>query len=202
MSQEKEDELLWLAVSDVKQFFYCPRIVYYCYCTPGIRPTTYKMEVSRLAHQEEEEREARRSLHSYGIRDGRRYFDVRVSSARLGLSGKIDMVIETEETGQAELIPVDYKGTTWRAGRHVKAQLAGYALLLEERWGKPVRRGFVFSLMRRRAEEIQLGEGLRREVICALAAMRQMVRTEQMPRPTARRRRCRNCEFRLFCNDV
>jgi len=53
---------LTFVVTDLKQFAYCPRVVYYSYCLPLIRPMTYKMKAGQEAHVEEKGREQRRSL--------------------------------------------------------------------------------------------------------------------------------------------
>ena len=63
-------------------------------------------------------------------------------------------------------------------------------------------RGFVYSLVTRKAEEVALTERLRGEVQEMVTAMRKMVEQEAMPGPPRSRRSCVNCEFRRFCNDV
>ncbi len=192
-------------VTDVKQFAYCPRVVYYTYCLPLVsRPTTYKMEAGLLAHTEEEEREARRGLRVYGLdsEPEERCYDVAVSSARLNVSGRIDLAIRYGRAGQEEAIPVEYKNSTRRLGEHFKLQLTAYGLLLEEAWNVPARRGFLYSIPLRRAEEVELTRDLRRKVERITRAMTQMVERETMLEPTTHRAACLNCEFRRFCNDV
>jgi CRISPR-associated exonuclease Cas4 len=191
-------------VTDVKQFAYCPRVVYYTYCLPLIRPTTYKMEAGVLAHVEEEEREARRGLRVYGLEAerGERSYDLALSSARLNVSGRIDLAVRYGAAGGEEAIPVEYKDSTHKLGEHFKLQLMVYGLLLEEVWGIPARRGFLYAIPLRRAEEVALGLALRRKVEQITAAMTRMVEREAMPEPTGHRAACLNCEFRRFCNDV
>ena len=208
-------------VTDLKQYAYCPRIVFYTYCLPLVRPTTGKMDEGRLAHEEARDRERRRTLRIYGLENARRHFDVWVASDQLGLTGRIDLVLEVapDSPGSAvapdlsgsaaapdssgiEWIPVDYKQTARRAGPHLRRQLAAYGIMLEETWGGAVRRGFIYSLITRRAEEVLLTAALRREVRETVAAMREMVDRERMPDPPPSRKPCVNCEFRRFCNDV
>lgn len=192
------EERLFFTVTDLKQYTYCPRVVYYTYCLPLIRPTTYKMEAGIKAHEKAGKRERRRTLSAYGLKEGERRFDVWLKSPILGLTGKVDMVIEAA----GELIPVEYKQTRRRIGKHIRLQLAAYGLMLEENWGGDVHRGFVYSLLKRRAEEIRLTKALREEVRAMVDAMREMVEQEVMPEPPKSRRQCVNCEFRRFCNDV
>ena len=201
MEREAEKGLIF-TVTDLKQYTYCPRVVFYTYCLPLLRPTTYKMEAGITAHERAEKREQRRTLAAYGLEEGQRHFDVRVASQELGLRGRLDLVIEVGVGEEREWIPVDYKQTTRRTGPHVRCQLTAYGMMLEETWGGVVRRGFVYSLVTRKAEEIKLTKRLRSEVQEVVAVMQEMVEREAMPGPPRSRRPCVNCEFRRFCNDV
>jgi CRISPR-associated exonuclease Cas4 len=198
------NESLFLTVTDLKQYFYCPRIVYYTYCLPLIRPTTFKMTHGIAAHEQARAKARRRTLSAYGLKRGQRHFDVPLESATLGLRGRVDLVIETDEnaTGAKELIPVEYKHTRRAAGSHWKRQLAAYGLMLQESWEMPVQRGFFYYLPSRRAEQVSITPRLREEVQATLATMRRMIEREAMPPPPKSRRPCVNCEFRRFCNDV
>ncbi len=187
-------------VIDLKQYVYCPRILYYHTVLPQIRPITYKMEAGIAAHEEAEGKEKRRSLRSYGLREGVRHFNVRLYNPELALSGEIDMLIETEE----ELIPIDYKMTK-RKGEHFEVQLMAYGRLLETRWpdrSKKVKRGFLYLIPLRKAIEVPFTRGLRRKFNTSLKTMHTIAYTQQMPNATRQRRRCVDCEFRRFCNDV
>jgi CRISPR-associated exonuclease Cas4 len=192
-----ENEGLLFTMTDLKQYIYCPRIFFYHACLPKIRPVTYKMQVGIEAHDEERTRAARRSLGMYGVIEGQRHFDVSIISTKLGLSGQVDEVVETDN----EVIPVDYKLAN-KAGRHFQMQLVAYGLLLEEHFQRPVKRGFLYLIPTRKAQEILITPKLRREVEQALTYMREIAEREQMPMPTEWRQRCTDCEFRRFCNDV
>ena len=186
-----------LTVTDVKNFVYCPRVVYFTYCLPQ-RPLTYKMEEGKLEHGRTEELEERRSLRAYGLTEGQREFKVHLASERLGLSGLLDMAIVTAQ----EAIPVEFKNTSGPLGLNHKYQLVAYALLVEEKWGRPVRRGFVYRIPLKRSQELPITPNGRRFVLRLLAQIRRLIVTETMPPHTTRRGRCRDCEFRRFCNDV
>ncbi len=191
-------------VTDLKQFAYCPRIFYYQVCLPDVRPITYKMEEGAAAGRSEVGREERRSLRAYGIAAGEREFDVPLRSKRLGVRGEIDMVITVPggANGAAgEVIPVDYK-LSRMAGPHFQLQLAVYGMMLEEMRGVQVRRGFLYEIPLRRAEEIRLDLSLRRKAEQALKQMREILEWERMPPPVRNRAKCATCEFRRFCNDV
>lgn len=198
----KVSEQTIFTVTDLKQYTYCPRIVFYTYCLPLVRPTTFKMESGAAAHDGAAKKAQRRTLSVYGLDEGERHFDVWVFSETLGLRGRVDLVIEVKRDDGRELIPVEYKETRREAGQHICQQLAAYGIMLEENWGNDVRRGFVYSLLTRQAKEVALTKRLRGEVQETVAAMREMVAREVMPGPPQSRHPCANCEFRRFCNDV
>jgi CRISPR-associated exonuclease Cas4 len=184
-------------VTDFKQWVYCPRVLYYLYCLPDVRPVTFKMQAGTEAGQRTEDLEERRSLRAYGLSAGEREYNVRLSSAQLGLRGTADMVIDAAP----EVIPVDFKDSD-KLGPHFVLQLAAYALLLEEARGCQVQRGFLYLIPLRRAEEVRIDRRLRGKFANALAQMMKMLNTETMPEPTPQRNKCVVCEFRRFCNDV
>lgn len=196
------DSAMPFRVTDLKQWVYCPRILYYHHCLPDVRPVTYKMTAGIEAGRAEEGREERRSLRAYGLSEGVREFNVPLCSPALGLRGEVDMVVEAGEAGGREIIPVDYKQSR-QAGPHFKLQLAAYALMLEEARGRAVRlRGFLYYIPLGRAEAVAVDGRLRRQLSVALAGMRAMLERERMPAPVGQLRKCVACEFRRFCNDV
>jgi len=189
---------LQLSVSDVKQYIYCPRVVYFTYLMPGLRYATYKMQEGKLQHEDVQELEERRSLKAYELIEGERKFGVYLHSARLGLSGKLDMAIVTE----SEVIPVDFKNSSMGLELNHKYQLAAYALLAEEAWLKPVRRGFIYLIPLKKAESVTITPNMRAFVLKLLSQIREMVAKESMPPVTRQKVRCRDCEFHNFCNEV
>ncbi|MGI6379224.1 MAG: CRISPR-associated protein Cas4 [Anaerolineae bacterium] len=188
----------YLTVSDLKQYAYCPRIVFYRYCLPLLRPTTYKMNRSHQAHAHQAELDQRRSLAAFGLSQGERAHNVRLRSTRMGLLGVADLVIYTD----AEAIPVDYKMTRTSGHLAWHAQLAAYGMMLQEEAGLTAKRGFLYPTLAGRPVEIPLTDELRQRVEHWVASMRRMVKLERMPPAVRRRGKCIECEFRRFCNDV
>ena len=191
-------------VTDLKQYGYCPRIVYYQYCLPDIRPVTYKMEAGAEANRAEETREERRSLRPYKLKRGERHTDVYLASEMWNLRGRADLLIDTDDnpSGEREAIPVDFKLSPERMGLNLRLQLLGYGVMIEESWGMPVHRGFVYFIPRRKAVEVPFTSELRERFVTVLAHMRDIALNERIPPPNRHRSRCEICEFRRFCNDV
>lgn len=197
-------EIWSFEVTDLRQWAVCPRIVYYRYCLPHVRPVTALMRAGIESHRDEQDREERRSLRAYGLTQGERFFNVYLKSEHLGLRGRIDLVIVVPDrtTPNAEAIVVEYKDSEQAAGPHWKIQMVAYALMIEELWQLPVRRGFFYTIPKRQAEPITITTRLRQQVTDTLQAMRQIAQNEHMPNPPDKRAHCTICEFRRFCNDV
>lgn len=193
-----------LTVSDLKQWAYCPRVVFYSYCMPRLRPQTFKMEASQEEHEEEKGRERRRTGQIYGLPEAERLEYVRLENVRLesetmGLSALIDLVLRKDERAW----PVDYKlSEHLKTAEHFKLQLAAYGLMLEEAWGVRCESGFLYGLGQRKVEEVRFTPRLRAQVVRTITEIRAAIEAERMPEPTPQRSRCVNCEFRRFCNDV
>jgi CRISPR-associated exonuclease Cas4 len=190
-----------LSVSDLRQYDYCARIVYFTHCV-GMgrrRPTTYKMQEGSLAHEQVAWLEERRTLRSYGLTEGKREFDVRLNSTALELSGLLDMLIVTP----TEAIPVEYKNSTYdQVGSNHMVQLGAYALMIEEQWGVAVKRAFVHFIPTKTSHEVELTPILKEHTLKQLHNIHQMVENESLPDATRFRGRCSDCEFRNFCPDV
>lgn len=186
-----------VTITLLKQYIYCPRVVYYETCTPGVRPRTYKMQAGNDAHDRERERAARRTLTAYQIPEGERRFDLRVTSSRLGLTGIIDEIILTPD----EAIVVDYKLAGWTGDNHL-IQIGAYSLMVEEAFQLPVRHGFIYLMKPRRFENVVIDGPLRNSVMETLQNIQNIRHNEYMPPPVDQPNKCASCEFRRFCNDI
>lgn len=187
-----------LTVSDLKQFDYCARVVFFERCLPHIRPHTYKMDAGHEAHEDEQRLALRRTLHAYGELSGTRHFDMMIQSETLGFVGLMDEVVIT---ASGTVFPVDYK-LAKSARKNYKVQLAAYALLLEEVYKTVVSYGYLFLIDSRKLVKVPITAHLRNSVHSTLQNARTMINEERMPEATTVRNRCTDCEFRRFCNDV
>ena len=187
-----------LRVNDLKQYAYCPRIVFYQYTMPVQRKPTFKMEHGKAVEAIIEKLESRRKLREYGLADGTREFQVWLSSQRLGLSGRLDLMITTSQGA----FPVDFKDTLDRVHHNHHVQLCAYALLIEDVLAQPVPAGFVYRVPRDDVVVVEITTELREETHRYIQAIRQMIVQERMPPLTARRARCTDCEYRNYCGDV
>jgi CRISPR-associated exonuclease Cas4 len=185
-------------VTDLKQFAYCARIPFYQHVMDLRIKETYKMEQGKTAQAAIEALEKRRKLREYGLSEGRRHFGLWLFSERFNLSGKLDLLVETDSA----CYPVDFKYTTGRPHRNHLFQLAGYALLVSERLGKPVPAGFIYQMTDDAVFRFEMSEPLLSEARAALSSLQSMIEKEIFPPATPVRARCTDCEYRNFCGDV
>ena len=187
-----------VTVTDLKQWVYCQRIPFYHYVLPVSPGPTYKMSRGKDVQAAVEALEKRRGFRAYGIAQGERRFGIWLRSERLGLSGKLDLLIVTSEA----CYPVDFKDTEGGVRSNHRAQLAAYALLVEEAFERRVPEAFIYLVPRKSVAAVGLTDADRAEVRSALGAMRRMIAREEMPPPTPVRARCVACEYRNYCADI
>jgi CRISPR-associated exonuclease Cas4 len=190
--------LISLRVNDLKQFEYCPRIVFYNTVMPLERKTTVKMERGKDEEFRLDALEKRRTLRRYELGSGERRFHVWLESPTLGLSGKLDLLIVSNKG----YFPVDFKYTRGRPHRNHVVQLAGYGLLVEEKFRTRVDTAFIYLTPVQQVISIGLTGQLKEEVRQRLSEMRTMIHDEILPPATPVRGRCEECEFRNYCGDV
>lgn len=126
--------------------------------------------------------------------DGRVERALPLHSARLGLSGKADVV----EFHGGIPYPVDYK-----RGKRVKydnddVQLCAQALCLEEMLGVEVPAGAVFHSSTKRRREIEFGPGLRSLTEQTVILVRELLSSSIAP-PAILGPRCDGCSLRGIC---
>lgn len=190
--------MLELRVSDIKQFLYCPRVVFFTYVCPVPKKTTRKMEFGKGEHLVLDRLEKRRTFKRYNIEEGKRVFHLPLRSTRLGLTGLLDLHIQAG----GEYFPVEFKFTTAEPGLNHKYQLIAYAMLLEEYVHTAVRYGFLYLIPRNQVILVPVTENAREFVRDTLRKIRTMVATERFPAVTRKSARCTDCEFRNYCRDV
>jgi CRISPR-associated exonuclease Cas4 len=119
-------------------------------------------------------------------------------SHQYGLTGKPDYIRREGE----EMFPVEQKSRVVSAAGAYEGeilQLAAYCLLVEERFGRPVRRGQL--LYQNRSVEIPFDDQLRGRLRDAVAELKSADVMSDVPRSHNSPARCRGCGFRQTCRD-
>jgi CRISPR-associated exonuclease Cas4 len=191
-------DLNLLPVTELRQWEYCPRVVYYHLTMPGAGRSTYKMQEGLRAQELIENLEMRRTLREYGLSDAERQFGVWLSDPATGLSGKLDLLLRGEKTAAV----VDFKLTSGELGENHRMQLAGYAVLVERVLGLSVPTTFLFRIPDNKVIAVPVTDELRQRVSQGVTAIRNMRESQELPEPTPVRARCVECEYANYCGDV
>jgi len=195
-----------LTPTDVKQFVFCPRVTYFTRVM-RLRPIVGSQQEaardshSRLAHLERRRKSLLRQKFPFKV--ARREFDVFLQSARLGVRGRADLIVTTED---GELIPVEAKAmSSNKGGIHLdhKYQLVLLASLVEDVRNCIIRRGFVHYMKDETTVQLPITDGLRRRMHYYLHRIRELIESGILPPP---RRECGvekvGCGFADRCRDL
>lgn len=138
-------EEIFITPSDVIEYLYCPRFIYFMKCLdiPQHEDERYKVLKGREVHEEKSKinREYVRKKFGCVAKD----VSVYLTSSTLHLKGEVDEVLSLSD---GTLAPLDYKFAEykdWVFQTH-KYQSALYALLIIENYSKEVNRGYVCYL--------------------------------------------------------
>lgn len=197
-----EDEAIHLIpVTWIKQYHFCPRIVYFLGVLGYDERITESMVEGREAHGVEDRRGAKRRTlgGGRGERVKARWSSLHIASERLGIEGVVDEVVETERG----LAVVEVKWA--RAPRRPPAghvyQAAAYAMLAEEAIGRPVTRAVIRYALDGRSFEIPVTDAVRRHVLWTVSRIRSIVEGERLPR-AKQSRKCAGCGFAKVCGEI
>ena len=189
---------MMLRVSDLKQYIYCPRIVYYHYVMPVEKKATYKMEHGKVAEEEIAKLESRRKLKPYGLSEGKRVFDCWLTAKGAGLTGRLDMLIIKGE----DYFPVDFKFTEKSPGKNHLYQLCGYCIMLDEVYGCRADTAFIYQIPRHDVRVFHCDDTLKSECEAMIAQIMDMIRNDRMPDAAPSKGKCTECEYQNYCRDV
>lgn len=196
-----EEDLL--SVTDVKDYVYCPRVVYFRRVLRARERMGSQQSDARERHVRLHAKEARRRgivPHSRELAHGEKSFGVRLVSRRLGLQGTLDCLVRIG----GEYVPVDYKFTESDRGRvwtHHKYQLVAYAMLVEDNLSTTVRRAYAYYVPEELLAPVPVTQSSREFVKKILTRIRRIVRSEEPPAVRVDPSRC-SCGLRWVCGRV
>ena len=187
-----------IRISDLRQWIYCPRVIWWTHVCPVVKLESFKMKQGLIKEQRLQRLQRRRTLRAFGLRQGQVECNVPLFSPELGLSGKLDLMIKWGVTRY----PVEVKFTQGPARLNHRIQLAGYAILLESIFGVSVPYGYVVRLPDDTADKVAIDRPLRDLAWKTIEAVRTTIRLESMPPPVPQVVHCVDCEYLRFCGDI
>ena len=187
------EETPYITVVDVRDYAYCPKVIYFTRVLHLRERVTEAMEYGKEGHEEPPLAPLMPKLRPVKIMR-----DVELTS-KLGLTGKVDMVVVTKH---GEYVPVEVKWSEPRAGkpkRQHKAQLTAYALLIEERFKTTVKRAIIYYSRAQRLMEVPLTDHDKRRVKQFINHIYEIIRREELPEVRQSEEQCRDCGYRVYC---
>jgi CRISPR-associated exonuclease Cas4 len=193
----------FVSVTDIKQYVYCPRIVYFDRVLHATPIFGSQQEDSKELHEDYVQKELRRKdavYYSPEFVGAEKLLFTSLSSSVLGLQGNVDCIIKTVS---GEYVPVEYKNMNSDKGRvcmQHKYQLVGYAMLIEDNFKTVVKRGFVNYLPETLILQFEITPTMKSYVKRVLGHIRRIIRDEELPPIRVAKQKCTGgCGHKQTC---
>ena len=128
-----------------------------------------------------------------------RHFDVPMASEILGVRGIADEVLAFED---GTMGPFDYKFAKAPTApfRNQKMQCVLYGMLIEEKFGKPVNRGYLcYTRSNHQVVEVAIDDKSRSAALKSVAEIVDVIQRGHFPKATSCKARCFDCCYRNLC---
>jgi CRISPR-associated protein Cas1 len=191
-----------IPVRALNQVTYCPRL-YYLEYVESIMPFNEHVEDGLFQHRRVDDPDLQHRRRKEG--DALHTRSVQLSSQRLGLTAKLDLVEEKD----GAVYPVEYKrGSGPPVGNgqppywdNDAVQVCAQGLLLEEELGVPVPHGVLYYIGSKSRVEVPLDEKLRAKTLQAIRTIRELSERDAPPEPLPAelRHRCFGCSLATVC---
>jgi CRISPR-associated protein Cas1 len=197
-----DDDLI--PVRALNQVTYCPRL-YFLEYVEALMPINEHVEDGLFQHRRVDDPDLQNRPRKDG--DTVQTRSVQLSSERLGLTAKLDIV----EEKNGNLYPVEYKRGAGPGGEgeggqpacwdNDAVQLCAQALLLEEDRGISIPFGVLYYIGSKRRVEVPFSAELREKTLQAIRTIRELSlrETPPAPLPAELRHRCFGCSLATVC---
>ncbi len=191
-----------IPVRALNQVSYCPRL-YYLEYVEAVMPINEHVEDGLFQHRRVNDPGLANRTRKEG--DALRTRSVSISSERLGISGKLDLL---EEKGESTR-PVEYKRSAAPKDEDGRADLLGerrhpalrQGMLVEESLGVAVPGGILYYIGSKARVDVPFDESLRARTLAAIELIRELSARDVAPEPLPAelRHRCFGCSLAPVC---
>lgn len=186
------DDSHTLAISAIQHYAYCPRQFALIHLEQAWADNRFTAE-GNLLHQRVDAGEPEQRGH---VRYERA---VLLSSQRLGLRGKMDLLEIDSSQQPARLIPVEYKRGKAKTQDWDRLQLCAQALCLEEMRAVSITEGALWYWETRHREIVAFDASLRIQTEQVIESAKAVYASSQTPPPTEFKKRCKACSLIEQC---
>ena len=189
----------YITPSEVIEYMYCPRFVYY-------------MNVLKIDQHEHRRKLVNkgRDIHALKLVQNKDYLrakigvqekflDVYLGSESLRLVGKVDEVLVLNDGSAAAL---DYKFATWenKIYKTYQMQQTLYALLIEENLALPVDRAFIVYIRSKNyLLELPIDQAMKDKAKKVLDEIFTIINLSSYPKAQRSKAKCEDCTYRNLC---
>jgi CRISPR-associated exonuclease Cas4 len=185
--------------SEVMEYLYCPRFVYFMHCMNIPQHEDYRFKVLKGREVHKRREKENRDYLRKKIGAVKKEIGVYLASPTLRVRGIVDEVLTLAEGTMA---PLDYKYTepSEVVYRTHRVQVILYGLMIEEAYGVPVKHGYV-AYIRGGSQlyEVEIDSVARQEVKTVVNDIFRIIETGYHPKRTSYRVRCTDCCYKNIC---
>lgn len=186
-----------IGVSLVRQFVFCPRIVYYNLFT-NIKPifprqVSLGKEYHALQDKMLQSRSFKKLYIDYDLIINNKYLE----DEDLGICGSVDLAFVTKD----EVIPIEFKHIKTKPNYSHILQLVGYGILLSKHYKKDFSRAFVVYSNNIKFYPILITQKQKQDFLDIIGNIEAMYQKDILPNSNANNAKCLQCEYLNYCND-
>lgn len=187
-----------IPINLVRQYIFCPRIVYYNLLT-NIKPH-YPRQVSLgdSYHKLQEELSKKRKFKKLHIDYQEIILNKYFENERLNICGKVDLALICEQ----EIVPIEFKFIDNKKPSHSHIlQLIGYGILLSQEYNKEFKQAIISYSNNMKLHHINITQKLKDEFWNIIKKCEKIEKNEILPNSSANEHQCGQCEYLNYCDD-
>lgn len=193
------DNEIFIVVSDVIEYNFCPRFIYFMYCLdiPQHEEKRYKVRKGREIHKIREKTNKEYLRRKLNVM--RKEADVLLASRKNHYKGLIDEILFLDDGTAA---PMDYKFAEYREKtfRTHRYQSVLYGELIRENYNIDVQRGYVcYTRNNNRVKEIIFRDRDLKKALDMVDDILRIIQTGFYPKKTKYSMKCVDCCYRNIC---
>ena len=185
--------------TEVIEYLFCPRFIYFMECLkiPQHENLRYKVLMGREVHERKAKVNREYVRKKIGCVD--KEISVYLSSPKYKIRGIVDEVLSLADDTMA---PLEYKFAEYRpyVFKTHRTQLALEALLIQENYGKPVKRGFlVYVRSKNFLREVLFKQSDYENASKIVEEILRIVQNGYYPKKTKSKVKCVDCCYKNIC---